>query len=120
MTMLREFWRAARELDTDAPAESEQRRFGLDGEIAALFTKAGLEDVTSGALDVSAGYGSFEAFWAPFSGGVGPAGAYVASLDDPARGRLRDELRDRLGSPDGPFPLPARAWFASGRVPGRK
>ena len=120
MTMLREFWGAARELDPDAPAESKRRRFGRDGEIGELFANAGLEDVTSGSLEVSAEYEGFDDFWAPFAGGVGPAGAYVASLDDRARGRLRDELRDRLGSPDGPFTLPARAWFASGRVPGRK
>jgi len=120
MTMLREFWSASRELDPNAPAESEQRRFGRDGAIAELFAGAGLEDGRSGALDVSAAYESFDDFWAPFSGGVGPAGAYVVSLDELQRNRLRDDLRDRLNSPDGPFTLSARAWFATGRVPGRK
>jgi len=76
--------------------------------------------VTKGVLEVSAGYESFDDFWAPFSGGVGPAGAYVASLDEGRRDRLREELRDRLGSPDRPFTLPARAWFATARVPMRK
>jgi SAM-dependent methyltransferase len=120
MTMLSAFWGAARSLDPDAPAESETRRFGRDGAIAELFAGAGLDEVAKGALEVSADYESFDDFWAPFSGGVGPAGAYVVSLDAGRQDRLRDVLRDRLGSPDGPFTLPARAWFATGRAPGRK
>jgi hypothetical protein len=47
---------------------------------------------------------------------TGPAGAFVASLDDERRGRLRDEMRERLGSPDGTFTLTARAWYATGRA----
>ena len=116
MTMLRLFWDAARAIDPAAPDEAEIRPFGRDGEIAELFVTAGLRDVTSGALDVEAGYADFDDFWTPFLTGTGPAGVYCAALDDESRLRLREDLRGRLGSPPGPFTLTARAWFATGRT----
>jgi SAM-dependent methyltransferase len=115
MRMLRLFWDAARELDPDAPDEA-QRRFGRDGEIAELFDEAGLRDVRCGALDIEAGYADFEDFWNGFLTATGPAGSYLGSADADRRGRLREALSARLGSPEGPFTLPARAWYATGRV----
>jgi hypothetical protein len=41
---------------------------------------------------------------------------YAAALDGERRARLRDELRTRVGSPEGPFTLTATAWYAKGRV----
>src|SRR5205823_5313998 len=111
MRMLRLFWDAARALDPSAPDEAHTRRFGRDGEIAELFVRAGLRDVAGGALEVEASYDDFDDFWSPFLGGAGPVGAYVASLDVERLGRLRTDLRERLGSPSGAFTLPARAWF---------
>ena len=113
MTMLRLFWDAARAL---APDQAETRRFGREGEIAELFAGVGLAELRSGALDVSVRYEDFDDFWTPFLGAAGPAGSYVSSLDEERQRRLREELRLRLGSPDGPFPLAARAWFAVGHV----
>jgi SAM-dependent methyltransferase len=119
MTMLRSFWASARAIVPAAPGEAETRRFGTEGEIADLFRGAGLEQVADGALDVKAGYEDFDDLWTPFLGGVGPAGAFCASLDAETRERLREDLRARLGSPTGPFTLPARAWYATGRGPER-
>ena len=116
MRMLRLFWDAARALDPKAPDEAETRRFGKDGEIAELFRAAGLNDVEDGALDVEVAHESFDDFWAPFLGGAGPVGSYLASLDDERQKRLREELRSRLDSPAGPFSLTARAWHAVGYV----
>ena len=115
MTMLRAFWDAARAVRPSAPDEG-RRRFTGEGEIGELFRAAGLADVTEGALAVSARYGDFEDFWTPFLGAAGPAGAFVESLDDEGRSQLREELFARLGSPDGPFELSARAWYATGRA----
>jgi SAM-dependent methyltransferase len=115
MKMLRVFWDSAREVDPAAPDEST-RRFGRKGEIAELFRHVGLTDVSEGALEVEARYADFDDFWTPFLGAAGPAGAFVESLDDAGRARLRDEMRERLGSPDGPFTLTARAWYATGRA----
>ena len=115
MRMLRVFWDAARAVQPTAPDE-QRRRFTREGEIADLFRAAGLADVTGGALDLGVRYEDFDDLWAPFLTATGPAGAFVASLDDESRARLREEMRERLGSPDGSFTLTARAWYATGRV----
>ena len=65
---------------------------------------------------VSAGYDDFDDLWRPLESGVGPSGAYVASLRAQARGALRDDLRRRLQVGDGPFRLTARAWVTVGRT----
>lgn len=116
MQMLRLFWDAALALDPDAPDYERTRPFGRDGEIAELFEHAGLEDVTRGSLEVETSYVDFDDFWTPFLSNTGPAGAYIAPLDDAQRARLREELRARVGSPAGPFTLTASAWYAAGRV----
>lgn len=116
MTMLRVFWDSAKAIRPSAPDESVTSRFSREGEIARLFRAAGLAEVTDGALDVAVRYEDFDDFWAPFLNATGPAGAFVASLDEEGREQLRGEIRERLGSPDGPFTLPARAWYATGRA----
>lgn len=116
MRLLREFWDSALALDPEAPDEASTLRFGRDGEIAELFAAAGFRDVTSGAITVEAGYDGFDDLWAGFAGGAGPAGAFCVSLAPALQDRLRDELRRRLGDPPGPFTLPARAWYATGRA----
>ena len=116
MTMLRLFWEAARAVDPSAPTEGETRRFGRDGEIGELFAGAGLRDVAGGVLAVEADYADFDDFWAPFLAGAGPAGSYCAALDSERQALVREELRSRLGLPEGPFSLPGRAWYAAGRV----
>jgi hypothetical protein len=88
--------------------------FARAGELAGLWLDAGLADVEEGELVVGASYESFEDLWEPFPSGVGPAGAFAASLDEPRREALRAELRRRLDVPDGPFSLSARAWYAVG------
>jgi SAM-dependent methyltransferase len=116
MTMLRVFWDAALELDPDAPDEGRTMRFCTPGELAALWHGAGLREVRTDALVVEAGYADFEDYWSPFLSGLGPSGAYCASLGDDARAALRDACFERLGSPPGPFTLSARAWFVRGAV----
>ena len=116
MQMLRLFWNAARTVKPAAPDLAGTMRFGRDGEIGELFSEAGLVDVSSGALEVEASYDDFDDFWLPFLTGSGPAGTFCAALDPDERASLREELRAGLGSPDGPFTLPARAWYAVGHV----
>jgi SAM-dependent methyltransferase len=117
MRALRAFWDAALATDPAAPDEATTLRFGRDGELGELFGSAGFVDVTAGALGVQAGYDDFDDLWQGFMGGVGPSGAYCASLDDAGRTALQAELARRLGNPTGPFALTARAWHATGRVP---
>jgi len=61
-------------------------------------------------LEVEAGYSGFDELWSSMQAGVGPAGTWVAALDDAGREAARDELFRQVGSPDGPFTLVGRAW----------
>jgi SAM-dependent methyltransferase len=117
MTLLRAFWDAALELDPDAPDEGRTMRYCAPDELEALWRGAGLGDVTSSALNVEADYADFDDLWAPFPTGLGPSGAYCASLDPERQRALHDAYHRRLGSPDGAFTLSARAWFVRGTSP---
>ena len=116
MTMLRAFWDAALELDPDAPDEARTMRNCSPAELRALWEGAGLRDVATGELVVSAGYDDFADYWSPFPTGLAPSGAYCSSLDDERREALREACFRRLGSPEGPFRLDAKAWFVTGSL----
>jgi SAM-dependent methyltransferase len=107
------FWRAARELHPDAQGEA-----GLagshEGHLSELLTEAGCADVEETAHGVRVEHATFDEWWEPFTFGVGPAGAFVAGLDDGAAAELRERCRARLG--DGPIAIAARAWAARGRA----
>lgn len=107
------FWEVARELDPDVVDESLLAG-AREGHLGELFGAAGLRDVTQAALSVRQELGSFDEWWDPFTAGVGPAGAYVASLPAERQAELRDRCRAAL--PDGSFTLTAQAWAARGVV----
>jgi SAM-dependent methyltransferase len=107
------FWAVARELRPGVDDESE-RPGTHEGQLPALFSAAGFGGVTAATLDIALDLPGFDAWWEPFTYGVGPAGQLVASLDDGDRHRLREGCRRRL--PDGPFRLTARAWAARGEA----
>jgi SAM-dependent methyltransferase len=101
------FWRAVRETDPDAHDES-----GLagarEGHLAELFDAAGLTDIEDSVLTVTVPFATFEAWWEPYTLGVGPAGAHVAELDDAAREDLQAACARLL--PTAPFEIAASAW----------
>lgn len=107
------FWRAVHDLDPHARDES-----GLPGarrgHLAELAESAGLKDVDPTMLSVDVAFRGFEDWWKPFTMGVGPAGAYVATLDPPARAALRERCSRDL--PDGPFEVNATAWCVRARA----
>ncbi len=107
------FWRAAHDLDMDVADES-QMPGAREGHLGELFEAAGLHDVRDTTFAVSLEHQSFEDWWEPYTRGVGPAGAYVAALDEERRTLLRERCRALL--PDGPFTMTAHAWAASGRA----
>ena len=117
MTLLRTFWDAAIALDPAAAPldEGVSMPHCEPGGLRALWESAGLDDVGSHELKPSVRYAGFDELWAPMTTGVAPSGAYVVSLDEPSREALRRELHRRLGSPEGPFTLTARAWAVVGR-----
>jgi hypothetical protein len=113
--MMRYFWDAARDLDPAAAELDEGRRFRLCQPDALRQLWAGLDDVTTRAIDVPTAFAGFDDYWTPFLGGQGPAPGYVMSLSEERRSALRDLLRDRLPTgPDGSIPLTARAWAVRG------
>lgn len=105
------FWRAARALD---PAVRDEGVVAgaRQGHLAELFATAGLRTVEEHTLVADLAHPTFDAWWEPFTKGVGPAGAYVATLGADARMALRERCRADLGP--GPFVIPARAWAARG------
>jgi SAM-dependent methyltransferase len=107
------FWRAAQEADPAARDEAGLPGAG-EGQLAGLLRQAGMAGVESGVLTVRLEFSSFEQWWQPFTLGVGPAGGYLAALDDTRRRAVRDACARQL--PAGPFTLPARAWAARGRA----
>ncbi|SCL68155.1 Methyltransferase domain-containing protein [Micromonospora citrea] len=120
MAMMRHFWDAAAALDPALADLDEGRRFPLcePEALRALWVGAGLEAVSVRSVDVPTVFADFADYWTPFLGGQGAAPAYVTSLAEPDRARLRDLLAARLPvQPDGSIRLTARAWAVRGSVP---
>lgn len=107
------FWSAVRELDPAADDES-----GLagvrEGDLARLFAEAELGGIQVTTLTIRVRHASFEQWWEPFTLGVGPSGAYVASLAPDRRAALRKQCRRLLSA--GLVEITATAWAATGRV----
>ncbi|HSN07376.1 MAG TPA: class I SAM-dependent methyltransferase, partial [Candidatus Angelobacter sp.] len=89
------FWRAVRDLDPTAQDESALAGTS-EGHLAELFSAAGMPAATSTQLVARVGHPDFEEWWEPFTLGVGPAGAYVARLDDERRDALRERCRELM------------------------
>ena len=108
------FWEAARAGDPDVAGESDLPGV-REGHLQELFTEAGLTDFTSATLTVAVPHDSFDAWWHPFTLGVGPAGTYLAGLNPDERDALRRRCQARV--PDGSGVTRARAWAVVARVP---
>ena len=116
---MRYFWDAATALDPSAADNDEGVRFPVcrPDPLAALFSEAGLTEVSTAPIDIVTPFADFDDYWSPFLSGVGPAPGYCASLDDTARQALKDRLIETLPTdPDGMILLAARAWAVRGRA----
>ena len=105
------FWEVARDLDP-AVDDGSWRAGGAEGELAKLFTQAGLAVADEAALTVSVRNATFEDWWDPFTLGVSPAGAYIASLTHERRAELREHARQKLPPP---IEISATAWAVTAR-----
>jgi SAM-dependent methyltransferase len=117
MQLIRRFWDTAIALDPAAAELDEGRRFPIcaPAQLAALFQRAGLEDVDGREIDVPTVFRDFDDYWSPFLGGQGPAPGYAMSLPEERRAALRERLRaDLPAGPDGSIRLGARAWAVRG------
>ena len=106
------YWQAARELDPSVSDES-QLAGANEGDLTELFEAAGLHEIEEVPLMVRVEHESFEEWWEPYTLGVGPAGAYVAGLDDERREQLRTRCAELVQAP---FVLESRAWSARARA----
>jgi SAM-dependent methyltransferase len=106
------FWAAVRGIDPDAEDESELAGV-REGQLAELAAAAGLTGIESSVLTVSVGYHSFEEWWEPYLFGVGPAGSYLARVEDDVRHAVRARAVELL--PPAPFEIVADAWCVRGR-----
>jgi SAM-dependent methyltransferase len=119
MELMRVFWDAAVELDPDAAKLDEGVRFPLcrPEALTKLLASAGLEEVEVTPIDIPTSFADFDDYWQPFLGGQGPAPAYTMSLDETARVRLRDRIRERIpAQANGSISMTARSWATRARV----
>jgi SAM-dependent methyltransferase len=106
------FWRAVNDLD---PVDGESSGSGVNqGDLARLFTQAGLAVAQDTELTVRVPQIGFDEWWEPFTLGVGPAGDYVLSLEAGPRARLREHCQQILAA--GPPVVSATAWAVTGKV----
>lgn len=119
MELMRFFWDAAVGRDPNAAKMDEGIRFPLcrPQALEKLFAGAGLKGIEVKPIDIPTQFTSFDDYWQPFLGGQGPAPAYVMSLNEKARARLRDRMRERLPiKANGSISLIARAWATRATV----
>ena len=93
------FWRAVRDVDPEAHDES-----GLAGAREGTWPSCATQPASLRSRSSRSpwrSYATFDAWWEPFTLGVGPAGDYVARLDDARRDALRRRCAGRL--PPAPF-----------------
>jgi SAM-dependent methyltransferase len=107
------FWRAVSEIDGTSTGESAHAGT-REGHLVELAEAAGLAETQPGTLTVSLDFADADAWWEPYTLGVGPAGDYVARLAPDQREKLRERCVALL--PDPPFTLEARAWSVVGRA----
>jgi SAM-dependent methyltransferase len=121
MTLLNTVWDAALALDADRARSfgaGKRQPFSRPGELEELWRATGLEEVELGTVVVGADYADLDDLWYPFAAGVGGLGRFVGSLDEAGRAALKRDVGRRLGSPEGPFRLTARAWYVRGLASG--
>lgn len=107
------FWRAAREV-VDHVEDESQRAGAREGHLAVLFTEAGLHTIETTTVTARLTHTTFESWWQPFELGVGPAGAFLQTLDPARRLAIRERARSRIVA-DG-LTWEALAWAARGIV----
>ena len=107
------FWRAVHDIDPQARDESELAG-AREGHLAELSEAAHLKDIESMSLTVTARFATLDDWWEPFTLGVGPAGAYVARLDETQRDGLRSRCARLL--PPSQFEIAASAWCVRARA----
>jgi SAM-dependent methyltransferase len=117
MQMIRHFWDAAVAVNPDDAKLDQADRFPIcqPEPLRALFEGAGLRSVLVRAIEIPTVFQDFDDYWSPFLGRQGSAPAYLASVSDDAREKIRAHLKARLApAPGERIELTARAWAVQG------
>src|SRR4051794_5499577 len=110
MEMFAAIERTSQAIGVSRESEHGARRYRTLEELVELLAPFG--DVETAKLDVTASYADYEEFWRALAGQVGPAGAWLNSLDDEQQRAAREQMFRELGSPDGAFELSGRCYAA--------
>jgi SAM-dependent methyltransferase len=118
----RMFFDTAAAVDPDgrvARAQQFTRPLCRPGEMEAAWKTAGFVNVVQTTIMTRMEFFSFEDFWSPYLGRQAGGAAYVATLSEDRRHRLKEALRLAYldGDPDGPRSYAAIAWAVKGTVP---
>jgi ubiquinone/menaquinone biosynthesis C-methylase UbiE len=122
MEMHHIFWEEASKLDPAAePRRETHRPYSRQGQLKTLWEATGFEGVEETGLKIDLDFASFDDFWLPLLGGVGPPGSYLSSLPQDHQQALREQLRRRIlgNGPDVHFKLHGQSWGVRGMVPHR-
>jgi SAM-dependent methyltransferase len=106
----------ARHVVSSEPVGDETMTNWRPEEMTGLLEGAGLRDIVFETLEVESAYSGYDEFWSTLLGGVGPAGAFLQTLDADGKEKLRVATHRELGSPDGSFTLHARCNAVRGVV----
>lgn len=100
-------------------AAAYTRPLSRPGDLARVWSDAGLRNVIQDSLTIRMEFVSFADFWAPIGGKEGPLAEYVGGLGFEGQSRLREAVRLAYldGETDGPRSYAATAWVVKGTVP---
>jgi hypothetical protein len=101
--------RTAKKIDGSG-AEPGARRYRTMEELVELLSPVG--DIESIEFTVTGSYAGYDDFWHALAGQVGPAGAWLKTLDEEQLAYARENLHRELGSPNGAFELTALCYAA--------
>jgi len=117
MEMMRHFWDVAIIVSPDDSQLDQAERFPIcqPEPLQELFSDLGLAEVSCRAIEIPMVFRDFADYWNPFLGKQGAAPAYLASVDDETRERIRALLQSRLApAADGTIKMTAKAWAVQG------
>jgi ubiquinone/menaquinone biosynthesis C-methylase UbiE len=101
-----------------ARAQQFTRPLCRPGELEAAWRAAGFQEVKATTLMIRMEFSSFEDYWMPYLGRQAGGAAYVATLSEERREKLKEALRSAYldGEPDGPRSYAAIAWAVKGKA----
>jgi ubiquinone/menaquinone biosynthesis C-methylase UbiE len=112
-------WDTIRALEPEADRKGvlpSKRPLTGEGELRAVFEKAGFTDVAGTKLAISMEYANFEDYFYPIAYGQGNFGSYFDALPEQRRDLLRNAVKAAYlaGGSDGPRSFPSTAWAVRG------